>query len=87
MYLIDENAKIVDTINLVYFDQLVEVIDEIVEKTDEYIDRVNNEYFKLYNNIDAFEFISNYKKYVDEIEQVIKTELLPVHEKKTNRPS
>ena len=44
--LFDENEKLVDTINMVYFDQLVEVIDERVEKTDDYNDRVNNEYFK-----------------------------------------
>ena len=44
--LIDETGKIVDTINMVYFDQLVEVIDERVEITDDYKDRVNNEYFK-----------------------------------------
>ena len=30
--------------------------------------------------MDAFEFISNYNKYVEEIEQVIKPELLPVIE-------
>ena len=46
VYLLDENDKIVDTINMVYFDQLVEVIDERVEKTDDYNDKVNNEYFK-----------------------------------------
>jgi hypothetical protein len=44
VYLLDENDKIVDTINMVYFDQLVEVIDERVEKTDDYNDRINNEY-------------------------------------------
>jgi len=43
---LDENDKIVDTINMVFFDQLVEVIDERVEKTDDYNDRVKNEYFK-----------------------------------------
>jgi hypothetical protein len=32
------------------------------------------------NNMDAFEFISNYNKYVEEIEQVIKPELLLVLE-------
>ena len=46
IYLLDENNKTVDTINMVYFDQLVEVIDERVEKTDDYNDRINNEYFK-----------------------------------------
>ena len=46
VYLIDETGKIVDTINMVYFDQLVEVIDERVEITVDYKDRVNNEYFK-----------------------------------------
>jgi hypothetical protein len=46
VYLLDENDKIVDTINMVYFDQLVEVIDERVERTEDYNDRVNNEYFK-----------------------------------------
>ena len=30
--------------------------------------------------MDAFEFISNYNKYVEEIEQVIKPELLPILE-------
>jgi hypothetical protein len=42
----DLNDEIIDTINMVYFDQLVEVIDERVEKTDDYNDRINNEYFK-----------------------------------------
>jgi len=46
VYLLDENDKIVDTINMVYFDQLVEVIDDGVEKTEDYNNRVNNEYFK-----------------------------------------
>ena len=46
VYLLDENDKIVDTINMVYFDQLVEIIDERVEKTDDYNNRVDNEYFK-----------------------------------------
>ena len=46
VYLIDENEKTVDTINMVYFDQLIESIDNSVEKTDDYNDRVNNEYFK-----------------------------------------
>ena len=40
----DEKDKIVDTINMVYFDQLVDVIDNRVEKTDDYNDKVNNEY-------------------------------------------
>jgi hypothetical protein len=31
--------------------------------------------------MDAFEFISNYNKYVEEIENVIKPELLPTLEK------
>ena len=46
VYLMDENDKIVDTINMVYFDQLVEVIDERFEKTNDYNDRIENEYFK-----------------------------------------
>jgi len=46
VYLMDVTGKIEDTINMVYFDQLVEVIDERVEKTEDYKDRVNNEYFK-----------------------------------------
>jgi hypothetical protein len=46
VFLLDENDKTVDTINMVYFDQLVEVIDERVEITDDYNDRINNEYFK-----------------------------------------
>ncbi|MEI8204945.1 MAG: hypothetical protein WCH34_18130 [Bacteroidota bacterium] len=46
VYLMDENGKIVDTIHMVYFDQLVELIDERVEKTDDYNNRVDNEYFK-----------------------------------------
>jgi len=46
VYLLDDNDKTVDTVNMVYFDQLVEVIDEKVEKTDDYNDRVYNEYFK-----------------------------------------
>ena len=46
VYLLEDNDKLVDTINLVYLDQLVEVIDERVEKTEDYKDRVNNEYFK-----------------------------------------
>lgn len=46
VYLIDKNGKTVDTINMVYFDQLIEVIDERVEKTEDYNDRINNEYFK-----------------------------------------
>ena len=45
VYLMDENGKFVDTINMVYVDQLVEVIDERVEKTVNYRDRVNKEYF------------------------------------------
>ena len=45
---LDDNNKIVDTINMVYFDQLVEIIDERVEKTEDYKDRVNNEYYKRY---------------------------------------
>ena len=44
IFLLDENNKTVDTINMVYFDQLVEVIDERVEKTDDYNNRINNEY-------------------------------------------
>ena len=44
----DLNDEIIDTINMVYFDQLVEVIDERVEKTDDYNDRINNEYNRLY---------------------------------------
>ena len=48
IYLLDDNYKIVDTINMVYFDQLVEIIDERVEKTEDYKDRVNNEYYKRY---------------------------------------
>ncbi len=44
--LFDENEKLVDTINMVYVDQLVEIIDNRVEKTDDYRDRVNREYFK-----------------------------------------
>ncbi len=47
VYLMDETDKIVETINMVYLDQLVEVIDERVEKTDDYKGRVNNEYFKM----------------------------------------
>ena len=46
IFLLDENDKIIDTINMVYFDQLVEGIDERVEKTDVYNNRVDNEYFK-----------------------------------------
>ena len=46
IFLLDENDKIVDTINMVYFDQLVEIIDKRVERTDDYNDRVNKEYFK-----------------------------------------
>lgn len=46
IFLLDNNDKIVDTINIVYFDQLVEIIDERVEKTEDYNDRINNEYFK-----------------------------------------
>ena len=46
IFLLDENEKLVDTIHMVYFDQLVEVIDEKVEKTDDYNNRVDNEYFK-----------------------------------------
>jgi len=46
IYLLDGNDKTVETINMVYFDQLVEVIDERVEKTDDYNERINNEYFK-----------------------------------------
>ncbi len=46
VYLLDETGKTVDIMNMVYFDQLVEIIDERVEKTDDYNDRVNNEYFK-----------------------------------------
>src|ERR1035437_6041054 len=42
VFLLDENDKTVDTINMVYFDQLVEVNDERVEKTEDYKDRVNN---------------------------------------------
>jgi hypothetical protein len=47
IFLLDDNEIILDTINMVYFDQLVEVIDEKIEKTDDYIDRINNEFFKL----------------------------------------
>ena len=46
IHLFDGNDKIVDTMHRVYFDQLVEIIDERVEKTDDYNDRVENEYFK-----------------------------------------
>lgn len=46
VYLMDENYKLVDTIPMVYFDQLVELIDERVEKTDDYNNMVDNEYFK-----------------------------------------
>ena len=46
VYFKDDNDQIVDSINMVYFDQLVEVIDERVERTEDYNDRVNNEYFK-----------------------------------------
>lgn len=44
VYLMDDKEIIVETLNMVYFDQLVEVIDERVEKTDDYNDRINNEY-------------------------------------------
>ncbi|MFZ4402071.1 MAG: hypothetical protein ACOYO1_18725 [Bacteroidales bacterium] len=40
----DSNDENIDTINMVYFDQLVEVIDERVEKTDDYNERINKEY-------------------------------------------
>jgi hypothetical protein len=43
IHLFDENEKLEDTINMVYFDQLVEIIDERVEKTDDYNNRVDNE--------------------------------------------
>ena len=46
VFLFDKNEMLVDTINMVYFDQLIESIDNSVEKTDDYNDRVNNEYFK-----------------------------------------
>ncbi len=46
IFLIDINGETVDTINMVYFDQLVEIINERVEKTEDYNDRINNEYFK-----------------------------------------
>ncbi len=46
VFLFDKNEMLVDTIHRVYFDQLVEVIDERVEKTEDYKDRVNKEYFK-----------------------------------------
>ena len=46
IYFFDENDKLVDTIHMVYFDQLVELIDERVEKTEDYNNRVDNEYFK-----------------------------------------
>lgn len=29
---------------MIYFDQLIEIIDERIEKTDDYNDRINNEY-------------------------------------------
>ena len=44
--LLDENEKVVETINMVYFDELIETIDNRVEKTNDYNDRVDNEYFK-----------------------------------------
>jgi hypothetical protein len=43
--LFDENEKLVHTIHMVYFDQLLEVIDERVEKTEDYNNMVENEYF------------------------------------------
>ena len=46
IFLFDENEKLVDTIHMVYFDQLVEVIDERIEKIEDYNNRVDNEYFK-----------------------------------------
>lgn len=46
VYLTDEADKIVDTISMVFFDQLVEVIDNRVEMTDDYKNRVEKEYFK-----------------------------------------
>ena len=45
VYLMDEKGKFVNTINMVFVDQLVEVIDVRVEKTVNYRDRVNKEYF------------------------------------------
>ena len=44
VFLLDDNDKTVDTINMVYFDQLIEVIDDKIEKTDDYNDRINKEY-------------------------------------------
>ncbi len=46
IHLIDKSDKIIKEFDHIYFDQLVEVIDNAVEKTDDYQDRLN----KLYNN-------------------------------------
>ncbi len=46
VYLENQNDEIIDTINMVFFDQLVNVIDDRVEKTDDYDYRIDNEYFK-----------------------------------------
>ena len=42
--LIDENDKIVNTIESVFCDNLVAVIDDAVEKTEDYEKRISQEY-------------------------------------------
>jgi hypothetical protein len=44
IYLIGEDNQIRETIEEIYFDQLVEVIDNHVEKVENYNERVNQEY-------------------------------------------
>ena len=44
VYFADKNDEVIDTINMVYFDQLVEIIDERIEKINDYEERVNQEY-------------------------------------------
>ncbi len=39
-----KNGKVIEAVNDVFFDMLVEVIDEHVEKTDDYEERVKAEY-------------------------------------------
>ena len=50
IYLIGDDNQIKETIEEIYFDQLVEVIDNHVEYIEDYIQRVNQEY-----NIETYE--------------------------------
>jgi hypothetical protein len=44
IYLIDKDCVNKETLEGIYFDQLVEVIDDHVERVDNYNERVNQEY-------------------------------------------